>query len=77
MIGVDLVGSRRIEPAHVGCLVSPDGSRRLQSELRLTERPGHGAELADEAAIDGFSPSIAVGDKFPSEAWADGRSVVV
>ena len=28
MLGVDLVGSRRISPAHVGCLVGPDGSRR-------------------------------------------------
>ena len=32
MLGVDLDGSRRIEPAHVGCLVGPDGSRRIQSD---------------------------------------------
>jgi hypothetical protein len=28
MLGVELVGSRRILPAHVGWLVDPDGSRR-------------------------------------------------
>jgi hypothetical protein len=27
MLGVDLDGSRRIEPAHVGCFFGPDGSR--------------------------------------------------
>jgi hypothetical protein len=29
MLGVDLDGIRRIWPAHVGCLVGPDGSRRI------------------------------------------------
>jgi hypothetical protein len=29
---VDLVGSRRIWPAHVDCLVGPDGSRRIPSD---------------------------------------------
>jgi hypothetical protein len=29
---VDLVGSRRIWPAHVGCLVDPDGSRTTPSD---------------------------------------------
>jgi hypothetical protein len=32
MLGVDLVGSRRIWPAHVGCLVGPDRSRRVPSD---------------------------------------------
>jgi uncharacterized glyoxalase superfamily protein PhnB len=32
MLGVDLVGSRRIQPAHVECLVGPDGSRRIQKD---------------------------------------------
>jgi hypothetical protein len=32
MLGVGLVGSRPIEPAHVGCLVGPDGSRRIQTD---------------------------------------------
>ena len=29
---VDLVGSRPIWPAHVGCLVGPDGSRRIEKD---------------------------------------------
>jgi hypothetical protein len=32
MLSVGLVGSRRIWPAHLGCLVGPDGSRRIQSD---------------------------------------------
>jgi hypothetical protein len=32
MLGVDLVGSSRIEPAHVACRVGPDGSRRIQKD---------------------------------------------
>jgi hypothetical protein len=32
MLGVDLDGSRRIEAAHVGCLVGPDRSRRIQKD---------------------------------------------
>src|SRR5215207_11732503 len=32
MLGVDLDGSRRIEPAHVGWPVGPDGSRRIQTD---------------------------------------------
>ena len=32
MLRVDLDGSRRIEPAHVGCVVGPDGSRRIQKD---------------------------------------------
>jgi hypothetical protein len=32
MLGVGLIGSRRIEPAHVGCLVGPDGSGRIQTD---------------------------------------------
>jgi hypothetical protein len=32
MLGVDPGGTRRIQPAHVGCLVSPDGSRRIQKD---------------------------------------------
>jgi hypothetical protein len=29
MLYVDLVGSRRVWPAHVGSLIGPDGSRRI------------------------------------------------
>ena len=32
MLRVDLVGSRRTWPAHVGCVVGPDGSRRVPSD---------------------------------------------
>src|SRR4029450_13088932 len=32
MLGVDLVGSRWIEAAHVGWLVGPDGSSRIQRD---------------------------------------------
>jgi hypothetical protein len=32
VLSVDLVGSRRIWPAHVECLVDLDGSRRIQTD---------------------------------------------
>jgi hypothetical protein len=32
VLSVDLVGSRRIWPAHVGWVVYPDGSRRIPSD---------------------------------------------
>jgi hypothetical protein len=44
MFGVDLVGSRRIEPAHVGCAVAPDGSRRIQKDRLDDHRDDQGAE---------------------------------
>jgi hypothetical protein len=45
---VDLVGSRRIWPAHVGGLVDPDGSRRNPSD-RLDDQPD---DQASQAASD-------------------------
>jgi hypothetical protein len=39
MLGVDLDGTRRIEPAHVGWPVGPDGSRRIEKD-RLDEHRG-------------------------------------
>jgi hypothetical protein len=33
MLCVELDGSRRIWPAHVGCPVDPDGLRRIQKDL--------------------------------------------
>ena len=45
MLGVDPVRSRRIEPAHVGCLVDSDGSRRLQTD-RLDD------QMDDQGASD-------------------------
>jgi hypothetical protein len=38
MLGVDLDGSRRIWAAHVGCLVGPDGSRRIQKDRLKSSR---------------------------------------
>jgi hypothetical protein len=35
MLRVDLVGSRRIEPAHVGRPFGPDGSRRIQKDRQM------------------------------------------
>jgi hypothetical protein len=45
MLGVDLDGSGRIQPAHVGWPVGPDGSRRI---LALAGRQGlcHAAAMA-------------------------------
>src|SRR5215217_7408722 len=45
MLRVDLDGSRRIEPAHVGCVVGPDGSRRIQKD-RLDD------QMDDQGASD-------------------------
>jgi hypothetical protein len=40
---VGLVGPRRIWAAQVGCLVGPDGSRRIQKDrLRVLGHPDHG-----------------------------------
>jgi hypothetical protein len=43
MLGVDLVGSRRIQPAHVAWPVGPDGSRRLQNDRLDDHRDDQGA----------------------------------
>jgi hypothetical protein len=51
MFGVDLDGSRRIEPAHVGCAVGPDGSRRIQTD-RLDD------QMDDQGASDRESDAI-------------------
>jgi hypothetical protein len=52
MLGVDLVGSRRIWPAHVGYLVGPDGSRRIQTD-RLDD------QMDDQGASDRTSDAKA------------------
>jgi hypothetical protein len=52
MLGVDLDGSRRIEPAHVGRLVDPDGSRRIQTD-RLDD------QMDDQGASDKVSDAKA------------------
>jgi hypothetical protein len=41
MLGVDPLGSRRIEPAHVGCpsvQTAPEGSRRIQKDPEGSRR---------------------------------------
>ena len=43
MLGVDLDGSRRIEPAHVGWPVGLDGSRRIQTDRVDDHRDDQGA----------------------------------
>jgi HIRAN domain len=43
MLGIDLDGSRRIEPAHVGCLVGPEGSRRTPTDRVDDHRDDQGA----------------------------------
>ena len=50
MLGVDLDGSRRIEPAHVGCLVGPDGSRRMQKDRLDDHRDDQSASRITQSA---------------------------
>src|SRR4029450_6288937 len=50
MFRVDLDGSRRILPAHVGCAVDPDRSRRIQKD-RLDDQG------ASDTASDGMLPA--------------------
>jgi hypothetical protein len=47
---VDLVGSRWIEPAHVGWLVGPDGSRRIQTDRLDDQRDD---QSASDRELDG------------------------
>jgi hypothetical protein len=64
MIRVDLDGSRRIEPAHVGRLVGRDGSRRIQKD-RLDDHRDD--QSASDTESDGKGkPSVAVGRE---EGW--------
>jgi hypothetical protein len=49
---VDLVGSRRIWPAHVGGLVDPDGSSRIPSD-RLDDQTDDQARQALASQLDG------------------------
>jgi hypothetical protein len=50
MLGVELDGSRRIEPAHVGWPVGPDGSRRIQKDRlddQADDQAGQAARLVE------------------------------
>jgi hypothetical protein len=64
MLGVDLVGSRRIQPAHVGWPVGPDGSRRIEKD-RLddqTDDQGHPIDcrMARQTVLGVMSLSLAL-----------------
>jgi hypothetical protein len=43
MFGVGLDGFRRIWPAHVGCLVGPDGSQRIEKDRLDDQMDDQGA----------------------------------
>ena len=60
MLGVDLDGSRRIEPAHVGWPVGPDGSKRIQTD-----------RLDDQTMI-----AHPTENRMPRRAWVDALSLV-
>jgi hypothetical protein len=63
MLGVDLVGSRRIWPAHVGCLVGPDGSCRIQKD-RLDDQ-GASDTTSDGKALREARDSLETGPRIP------------
>lgn len=47
MLGVGLVGARRIQAAHVGCFVGPDGSRRISKDRLDDQSDDQGASDAE------------------------------
>jgi hypothetical protein len=65
ILRVGLVGSRRIEPAHVGRRVGPDGSRRIQKD-RLDD------QMDDQGASDRKSDG-----KASNDAESDGRAASI
>jgi hypothetical protein len=81
-LGVNLDGPRRIQPAHVGCLVGPDGSRRVQTDRLDDQMNDQGASdknrMARQAGDPPFKTSrlhaptgrSAVG----GQSWRSGRS---
>jgi Single-strand binding protein family len=81
-LGVNLDGPRRIQPAHVGCLVGPDGSRRVQTDRLDDQMNDQGASdknrMARQAGDPPFKTSrlhaptgrSAVG----VQSWRSGRS---
>jgi hypothetical protein len=52
---VDLVGSRRILAAHVGCLVGPDGSRRIQTDRLHDHRDDQARSIRSKGPWSGPS----------------------
>ena len=75
MLDVDLDGSRRIEPAHVGWPVGPDGSRRIQMVRLDDHRDDQGAserESDAKASNSGRAPlAREMALRVPSGATAD------
>jgi hypothetical protein len=62
---VDLVGSRPIWPAHVGCLVGPDGSRRILSD-RLDDQTDDQAGGAPPSATQIMATTVERAPDIPS-----------
>jgi single stranded DNA-binding protein len=81
-LAINLDGPRRIQPAHVGCLVGPDGSRRVQTDRLDDQMNDQGASdknrMARQAGDPPFKTSrlhaptgrSAVG----GQSWRPGRS---
>jgi hypothetical protein len=65
---VDLVGSSRIWPAHVGCLVDPVGSRRIPSD-RLDDQTDDQASQATQSADSGGAPDSVSGVSSTRGFW--------
>ena len=63
MLGVELDGSRRIWPAHAGCPVGPDGSRRIQKyrldDHRDDQGPSDNYRIARRLASDATAVAVA------------------
>jgi hypothetical protein len=59
LVGSSRIWSSRIWPAHVGCLVDPDGSRRVPSD-RLDDQPDDQARQAARRAESGWSTRFGV-----------------
>jgi hypothetical protein len=61
VISVDLVGSRRIWAAHVGCFVDPGGSRRLPLD-RLDDQ-------TDDQAREEAQAAVSLAPSGPATSW--------
>src|SRR5512132_588710 len=69
---VDLVGSRRIWPAHVGWLVGPDGSRRMEKDRLDDHRDDQGAS---DTESDAKASGAATGPRLAAYGhWIAARS---
>jgi hypothetical protein len=65
MLGVDLDSSRRVEPAHLGCLIGSDGSRRIQKDRRDSHRDDQGPS---DRTSDGKASNSVAGHSTPPPA---------